>query len=95
LLELYPNIPALGCPFNTGNDTFGISPVFKQAAALSKTSYFSSPANELIFTNIVGDIVIQAPRRFWSKTASAKGTQVFSYIFTDPQPENPPFLGGT
>ncbi|KAJ7326172.1 extracellular triacylglycerol lipase precursor [Mycena albidolilacea] len=75
LLELYPNIPALGCPFNTGNDTFGISPVFKQAAAL------------------IGDIVIQAPRRLWSKTASAKGTQVFSYIFTDPQPENPPFLG--
>jgi len=75
LLELYPNIPALGCPFNTGNDTFGISPVFKQAAAL------------------IGDIVIQGPRRFWSQTASAKGTQVFSYIFTDPQPENAPFLG--
>ncbi|KAF8178205.1 Alpha/Beta hydrolase protein [Mycena galopus ATCC 62051] len=75
LLELYPDIPALGCPFDTGNDTFGISPVFKQAAAL------------------IGDIVIQAPRRFWSQTASAKGTAVYSYIFTDPQPENPPFLG--
>ncbi|KAJ7918113.1 extracellular triacylglycerol lipase precursor [Mycena leptocephala] len=75
LLELYPDIPALGCPFNTGNNTFGISPIFKQAAAL------------------LGDIVIQAPRRFWSQTASAKGTQVFSYLFTDPQPENPPFLG--
>ncbi|KAJ7662160.1 extracellular triacylglycerol lipase precursor [Mycena polygramma] len=75
LLELYPDVPALGSPFNTGNDTFGISPVFKQAAAL------------------VGDIDLHAPRRFWSQTASAKGTEVFSYIFTDPQPENPPFLG--
>ncbi|KAJ6481879.1 extracellular triacylglycerol lipase precursor, partial [Mycena sanguinolenta] len=75
LLELYPNIPALGCPFGTGNDTFGISPIFKQAAAL------------------IGDVVIQAPRRFWSQTASSKGTPVYSYIFTDPQPENPPFLG--
>ncbi|KAF7342113.1 Carboxylic ester hydrolase [Mycena venus] len=75
LLELYPDVPALGCPFNTGNDTFGISPVFKQAAAL------------------IGDVVIQAPRRFWSQMASAKGTKVYSYIFTDPQPENPPFLG--
>ncbi|KAK7042228.1 carboxylic ester hydrolase [Favolaschia claudopus] len=75
LLELYPDAPALGCPFDTGNDTFGISPIFKQAAAL------------------LGDMVIQAPRRFWSETVSAKGTPVFSYIFTDPQPENPPFLG--
>ncbi|KAF7366360.1 Carboxylic ester hydrolase [Mycena sanguinolenta] len=75
LLKLYPDIPALGCPFDTGNDTFGISPIFKQAAAL------------------IGDIVIQAPRRFWSQTSSSKGTAVYSYIFTDPQPENPPFLG--
>ncbi|KAJ6622814.1 extracellular triacylglycerol lipase precursor [Mycena sp. CBHHK59/15] len=75
LLDLYPNIPALGCPFGTGNDTFGISPVFKRAAA------------------IAGDLVIQAPRRFWSQVASSQGTNVFSYIFTDPQPENPPFLG--
>ncbi|KAJ6511528.1 extracellular triacylglycerol lipase precursor [Mycena vitilis] len=75
VVQVYPDVPALGCPFDTGNDTFGISSVFKQAAAL------------------VGDIVIQGPRRFWSQTASARGTQVFSYIFTDPQPENPPFLG--
>ncbi|KAJ7165112.1 triacylglycerol lipase [Mycena filopes] len=75
LLKLYPDVPALGCPFNTGNDTFGISPVFKQAAAL------------------IGDLVIQAPRRFWSQTASEKGTNVYSYLFTDPQPQNPPFLG--
>ncbi|KAF8893075.1 Alpha/Beta hydrolase protein [Infundibulicybe gibba] len=34
LLELYPDDPALGSPFNTGNDTFGLSSVFKQAAAI-------------------------------------------------------------
>jgi acetylcholinesterase len=34
LLELYPDIPALGSPFNTVNDTFGLSPGFKRAAAL-------------------------------------------------------------
>ncbi|KAG6895916.1 hypothetical protein C0992_011608, partial [Termitomyces sp. T32_za158] len=34
LIELYPDIPALGSPFNTGNETFGLSSVFKQAAAL-------------------------------------------------------------
>ena len=30
ILELYPDIPALGSPFNTGNDTFGLSPGFKR-----------------------------------------------------------------
>ncbi|KAG6864762.1 hypothetical protein C0991_007288, partial [Blastosporella zonata] len=34
LLQLYPDIPALGSPFNTGNETFGLSSVYKQTAAL-------------------------------------------------------------
>ncbi|KAJ7111450.1 esterase 1 [Mycena epipterygia] len=34
LLQLYPDIPALGSPFNTGNETFGLSSQFKRAAAL-------------------------------------------------------------
>ncbi|KAJ7136677.1 extracellular triacylglycerol lipase precursor [Mycena epipterygia] len=34
LLQLYPDIPALGAPFNTGNNTFGLSSQFKRAAAL-------------------------------------------------------------
>ncbi|KAF8831846.1 hypothetical protein HHX47_DHR1000916 [Lentinula edodes] len=34
LLELYPDVPALGSPFNTGNDTFGLSPGFKRICAL-------------------------------------------------------------
>lgn len=36
LLELYPDVPALGSPFNTGNDTFGLSPGFKRICALCK-----------------------------------------------------------
>ncbi|KAJ7144526.1 esterase 1 [Mycena epipterygia] len=34
LLELYPDIPALGCPYNTGNDTFGLNSQFKRYAAI-------------------------------------------------------------
>ncbi|KAH9474384.1 Lipase 2 [Psilocybe cubensis] len=34
LLELYPDDPALGSPFNTGNQTFGLNSNFKRAAAL-------------------------------------------------------------
>lgn len=35
LLELYPDVPSLGSPFNTGNETFGLSSQYKRAAALS------------------------------------------------------------
>ena len=34
LLELYPDIPALGSPFNTGNETFGLPTGYKREAAL-------------------------------------------------------------
>ena len=34
LLELYPDVPALGSPFGTGNATFGLSSEYKRYAAL-------------------------------------------------------------
>ncbi|KAJ7700400.1 esterase 1 [Mycena rosella] len=34
LLRLYPDIPALGSPFNTGNNTFGLSSEYKRASAI-------------------------------------------------------------
>ena len=34
LLELYPDVPALGSPFNTGNETFGLPTGYKREAAL-------------------------------------------------------------
>ena len=34
LLELYPDIPALGSPFNTGNETFGLPSGYKREAAI-------------------------------------------------------------
>jgi acetylcholinesterase len=36
LLELYPEDAALGAPFGSGDETFGLNPGFKRAAALSK-----------------------------------------------------------
>ncbi|KAJ4475097.1 triacylglycerol lipase [Lentinula lateritia] len=55
LLELYPDVPALGSPFNTGNDTFGLSSGYKRVAALR--------------------------------------VKTFGYLFTQPQPTNPAYLG--
>ena len=34
LLSLYPDNPALGAPFGTGNNTFGFNPHWKRTAAL-------------------------------------------------------------
>ncbi|KAJ7923315.1 extracellular triacylglycerol lipase precursor [Mycena leptocephala] len=42
LLKLYPDIPSLGSPFNTGNETFGLSSQYKRAAAIAGDSWFHS-----------------------------------------------------
>ncbi|KAJ7510728.1 esterase 1, partial [Mycena galericulata] len=34
LLKLYPDIPALGSPYNTGNNTFGLGPEYKRSSAI-------------------------------------------------------------
>ncbi|KAJ7474290.1 esterase 1 [Mycena latifolia] len=40
VVELYPNIPALGCPYNTGNEAFGLNPQFKRYAAVVGDLFF-------------------------------------------------------
>ncbi|KAJ7436854.1 extracellular triacylglycerol lipase precursor [Mycena latifolia] len=42
LLKLYPDIPSLGSPFNTGNETFGLSSQYKRAAAIGGDLNFNS-----------------------------------------------------
>lgn len=34
ILELYPDVPALGSPYGTGNETFGLSSQYKRFAAI-------------------------------------------------------------
>jgi len=42
LLQLYPDIPALGSPFGTGNETFGLSSQYKRVSALAGDISFQS-----------------------------------------------------
>ncbi|KAJ3785391.1 hypothetical protein GGU10DRAFT_234534, partial [Lentinula aff. detonsa] len=42
LLDLYSDIPALGSPFNTENNTFGLSPGYKRISALLGDLTFQS-----------------------------------------------------
>jgi acetylcholinesterase len=76
LLELYPDIPALGAPYGTGNDTFGLNSVFKQAASL------------------VGDLAFHALRRQLAQVFAAQKVPFYAYLFSEPQPQNPPAYGG-
>ncbi|KAL5489735.1 hypothetical protein ACEPAI_4567 [Sanghuangporus weigelae] len=48
ILSLYPNDPTLGSPFGTGNETFGLNPAFKQAAAAFGDLAFNSLRRELV-----------------------------------------------
>lgn len=47
ILKLYPDIPALGSPFGTGNETFGLSPEFKRASASFGDLSFTSLRRQL------------------------------------------------
>ncbi|KAJ7139246.1 hypothetical protein C8R44DRAFT_605490 [Mycena epipterygia] len=40
ILELYPAITALGCPYNTGNDIFGLNSQFKRYASIFGDIFF-------------------------------------------------------
>ena len=48
LLQLYPNNPALGSPYGTGNETFGLSSEYKRAAAMLGDVSFQAPRREWI-----------------------------------------------
>ncbi|KAL1718334.1 Alpha/Beta hydrolase protein [Schizophyllum commune] len=42
ILDLYPNDPSLGSPYNTGNETFGLSPQYKRLASIMGDINFES-----------------------------------------------------
>ncbi|PPQ91811.1 hypothetical protein CVT25_000260 [Psilocybe cyanescens] len=43
ILRLYPDVPALGSPFGTGNNTFGLSSQYKRGAAILGDWIFQAP----------------------------------------------------
>ncbi|KIJ46635.1 hypothetical protein M422DRAFT_778358 [Sphaerobolus stellatus SS14] len=57
VLRLYPvGDPTVGSPFNTGNQTFGLSPVYKTAAALNGDLSFQSQRRLWIQTAAKGGV---------------------------------------
>ena len=48
LLELYPDVPALGSPYGTGNETFGLSSQYKRASAIAGDASFQATRRQWI-----------------------------------------------
>ncbi|KIR31783.1 hypothetical protein I352_05778 [Cryptococcus deuterogattii MMRL2647] len=48
LIIMYPDDPSLGSPFDTGNETFGLDPSFKQFAAINGDGQFQSPRRHFL-----------------------------------------------
>ncbi|ESK89101.1 extracellular triacylglycerol lipase precursor [Moniliophthora roreri MCA 2997] len=80
ILRHYPDIPALGCPFNTGNETFGLSTTYKR-----HLSHFSLLNN---------DVAFHFPRRSWTRTFAQAGIKTYGYQLSYPELNPTPALGG-
>ena len=50
ILQMYTDDPAVGSPFGTGNETFGLSSQFKRAAAILCDISFTSLRRSLVQT---------------------------------------------
>ena len=93
VMSLYSDDPSAGSPFGTGNQTFGTGPGYKRAAAIRTSSSSCLPEIAFVLTScyrLVGDMLFQAQRRFWSQTTTAPS---YAYMFTDPQLGTDPALG--
>ncbi|KAJ7643875.1 extracellular triacylglycerol lipase precursor [Roridomyces roridus] len=86
ILELYPDIPSIGSPFNTGNETFGRSSQYKrEAAILGDQSFLSqrrfwmqTAANASIHT--YGYLFTQSHPKFSPALGVSHGLEL-SYLF--------------
>ncbi|KAG2008175.1 carotenoid ester lipase [Coprinopsis cinerea AmutBmut pab1-1] len=47
MLRLYPDVPALGSPYNTGDELFGFPSIYKRAAAIQGDLVFDAPRRQL------------------------------------------------
>ncbi|OBZ76977.1 Lipase 2 [Grifola frondosa] len=79
LLEFYPDDAALGSPFGTGNNTFGLSSQYKRLAAIASDNLFHCPQKSLD----------TGCEQIWSKTF------VYLFEDPQAVPADQPFLGVT
>jgi acetylcholinesterase len=97
LLELYPDIPALGSPYRTGDELFGLPSIFKRAASLCRSMIHSASGGDTDSDGMGtgGDMQYVVPRRQWMQTVIDQGQPAYGYLFSQPQNfTSPPDVGG-
>ncbi|KAJ3995093.1 hypothetical protein F5050DRAFT_1574314 [Lentinula boryana] len=77
--ELYPDIP-LEFPFGTGNETFSLSPGYKEAATLA--------------WSLTTDIEFSSRRRFWTQIAANASVKAYGFYFIQETVSTAPELEG-
>jgi hypothetical protein len=92
LMELYPDEPAFGSPFNTGNETYGLGAQFKRAAAFAGGEY--SQLTTIDPTDQFIDVRYQAPRRSWFADALKYRVDGWSYQLSQFTPSSYPAAYG-
>ncbi|KAJ7890269.1 hypothetical protein B0H13DRAFT_1887656 [Mycena leptocephala] len=92
LLQLYPDVPALGW-FSFQHRKWHLRPSsqFKRAAAIGHPQFSLKLA--ATHFRIIGDGNFQSQRRSWIETAANAGVATFGYLFTEPQSTAAPVLG--
>jgi acetylcholinesterase len=81
ILQLYPDDPAQGSPFNTGNETFGRSSQYKRYSAIC--NIFMSKRGRTTYLFPVHDIHFEAQRRLFNLQVARHGRKSFAYSFQD------------
>lgn len=92
LMNLYPDDPAEGSPYFTGNETFGLSPGFKRISAIRMN--LPSYVRHFLTLNTVGDLAFASQRRLWSQTTADAGVKSYAYRFAQRLSSTPAYLGG-
>ncbi|PBK90719.1 extracellular triacylglycerol lipase precursor [Armillaria gallica] len=93
LLALYPDDPSAGSPYNTGNETFGLSPLFKKCAALTGDLEFDSQRRHWIQTasesgvKAFGYRFTQPSPTIPAALGVSHGSEV-AFVFGDPETRN-------
>ncbi|KAK0460642.1 extracellular triacylglycerol lipase precursor [Desarmillaria tabescens] len=92
LLELYPDDPSVGSPYNTGEETFGLASGFKRVASISRHCLsLSMHCTHLSF--LAGDLIFDAQCRTWTQAAAQAGVKAYGYQFTQNTSLYPPEWG--
>ncbi|KAF7365810.1 Carboxylic ester hydrolase [Mycena venus] len=91
LLMLYPDDPALGSPYNTGNETFGLPSGWKRSTSICTLYLMPVPPRSLMNSDYrpVGDLHFQSTRRLWMQAAASQSSPIYGYLFTQLQTEDP------